>query len=375
MIHKRKTTEEFIKQAKEIHDDKYDYSLVNYTTAHTKVKIICKIHSIFEQSPNSHLRGKGCLLCSGSKKKTTEEFISQAIETHGNKYDYSLVEYISTKHKVKIICKEHGIFEQEAKSHINGVGCPSCSGVNKRSTNDFIKLAKEIHADKYNYSLVDYKSTDRKVKIICSIHGIFEQLPESHLKNNGCDRCRITYKSNTIDFIEKSIEKHGYIYDYSLVDYVNSNTKVKIICKKHGIFKQSPCKHLQPQVCPICKCSKGEISIRKILDNFNIIYTQEKKFEKCKNKNKLPFDFYLDNYNICIEYDGEQHFKVNNFFGNKESFQKRIINDNIKTNYCQNNNITLLRIKYNENINEKLIDFLKNQNIVPYIHQHLEKIQ
>jgi hypothetical protein len=123
---KLKTTEEFIRRAKKVHGDKYDYSKVEYKGTHTKVCIICPIHGEFFQTPNNHLHGQGCLACGGRKQLTKEEFIQKAREVHGDKYDYSKVEYVNKNTKVKIICPIHGEFEQEPNSHLEGKGCPNC---------------------------------------------------------------------------------------------------------------------------------------------------------------------------------------------------------------------------------------------------------
>jgi len=123
---KRKTTEEFIVDAYCKHGDRYNYKFVEYKNAKTKVKIICSTHGIFEQTPGNHLNGKGCSECSGNKKLNTEEFIEKAKAIHGNKYDYSLVEYKNAKINIKIICSEHGIFEQIVSNHLSGKGCSKC---------------------------------------------------------------------------------------------------------------------------------------------------------------------------------------------------------------------------------------------------------
>jgi len=119
---KRLTTEEFIEKSIKVHGDRYDYSLVEYKNAHTKVKIICKEHGVFEQTPNTHLNGSGCLECGGTKQLNTKKFIKKAKEIHGKKYDYSLVNYINAKTKIKIICTNHGEFEQTPNSHLNSCG-------------------------------------------------------------------------------------------------------------------------------------------------------------------------------------------------------------------------------------------------------------
>ena len=286
-----------------------------------------------------------------------KKFIEKSNLIHSNKYDYSLVDYKNNKTKVKIICPIHGIFEQTPYHHIcRKQGCSKCSKKYKPNTKEFIDKCLKIHENRYDYSLVDYKNNKTKIKIICPIHGVFEQYPYAHLKKKqGCNLC---YKKNMFDdiytFIEKSNLIHNNKYDYSLTNYINSKTKVKIICPKHGVFEQIPNDHINGSGCPKCKESIGEKIIRDILDWKNVFYQCQKSFDNCKNINKLTFDFYLPKYNICIEYDGEQHYKPIEFFGGSISLKKQKIRDGIKTRFCKENDIKLIRIGYNENINEKL---------------------
>lgn len=199
MSRKRLTTEEFIARAREVHGGKYDYSLVEYVDAHTKVRIICPEHGVFEQRPYDHLRGQGCRVCankriSETRRSTIREFIVRAREVHGDKYDYSLVNFASSRAKVKIVCPEHGVFEAILNNHISKKqGCPLCFIERKRlNIREFITRAREIHGDKYDYSLVEYISNKILVKIICSKHGVFEQTPNSHLRGRGCPQCSQT---------------------------------------------------------------------------------------------------------------------------------------------------------------------------------------
>ena len=249
---KKLNTEEFIKRAKEVHGDKYDYSKVNYIDSSTKVTIICPTHGEFEQTPASHFRGQGCPDCSGSKKLNTKEFIERARKVHGDKYDYSKVNYVNSTTKVTIICPIHGEFEQTPEKHLSGHGCPDCSGRKKLTTEEFIKKAKEVHGDKYDYSKVNFENRDAKVTVICPIHGEFEVTPRRHLSGQGCPDCSGIKKLNTEEFIKRAKEVHGDKYDYSKVNYIDSSTKVTIICPTHGEFEKTPDKHLAGQGCPDC---------------------------------------------------------------------------------------------------------------------------
>ncbi len=125
---------------------------------------------------------------------TTDKFISRARRVHGNKYDYALVEYSGSYIPVKIICREHGEFEQKPNNHLDGAGCKTCgrlAGANARRSNteQFIAKAKRVHGDKYDYSLVSYQRHELPVKIVCPAHGEFEQMPRGHLSGSGCRKC------------------------------------------------------------------------------------------------------------------------------------------------------------------------------------------
>jgi very-short-patch-repair endonuclease len=346
-------TEKFIAISNEIHNNKYNYSLVDYKNTRIKVSIICKLHDIFEQTPDNHLKGHGCPKCSNVNKSNTNEFTINSNKIHNNKYNYSLVDYINSKQKVSIICPTHGIFDKSPTNHLNGQGCPKCKGKNI-TKEDLIKKFNEIHNNKYDYSIVNYSNCNTPIKIICPIHGIFEQKTKNHLSGNGCNICGGSNKKTTNQFISESIKIHKNKYDYSLVNYKNAKYKVKIICMEHGIFKQMPYHHINGSGCPKCTNSKGENKINNILDENNINYIKQKTFDNCVHKKKLYFDFYLPDYNMCIEYDGEQHYMPIDKFGGKNALLSLKTRDKIKTDFCLDNDIKLLRIKYNENIEEKL---------------------
>jgi len=298
------------------------------------------------------------------KKLTTNEFIEKAIKVQGDKYDYSLLNYINNSTKIKINCLEHGEFKQRPSDHLSGSGCPICSYLKKavnqtKTTNKFIIDAKKVHGDNFGYLLVNYVNARTKIKIICKEHGIFEQLPNNHLNGKGCPKC--SYKIfTTEEFIEKVKNIHNNKYSYPNTNYINNKTKIKIDCPIHGEFEQRPDDHIRGIGCPFCKESHGEKEIRILLEQNNIIFETQKKFKNCRNKNQLPFDFYLPNINLIIEYDGEQHFKPLNFFGGKEGLKNRKKLDIIKNNFCKNSGIGLLRIKYNENIENKIKNYLKS---------------
>ena len=310
------TTETFIKLAKKVHGNKYDYSLVNYINARTKVIIICKIHGQFKQMADSHLSRCGCKNCGNENeksksKKTNTEFIDQAKQIHNFKYDYSLVKYISSKNKIIIICKIHGEFQQKPNHHLSGQGCPGCARNIKRPIDDFIKDANIIHKNKYDYSLVEYKNS--KVKIICPIHGQFEQRDNDHLNGHGCIDCSHEKGSKkqtktTEQFIKDAIKIHKNTYDYSKVKYKTAHIKIKIICKKHGLFYQRAYTHLNGSGCSACTymISNKQINWIEYLEKRDNIYIQHGRNGgefKIPGTN-LRVDGYCKEKNICYEFNG-----------------------------------------------------------------------
>lgn len=305
-----------------------------------------------------------------NKKLTTEQFIEKAQLIHGNTYDYSTTNYVGNNFKLDITCRQHGPFTAKANNHLHGTGCPTCAiifriSAKTKTQDEFIIEASQKHVNKYDYSNVLYKNNYSKVTIKCPEHGLFDQAPKYHLNGSGCPKCAInSLKIGMDEFIDKAAKIHDNKYDYSQLTYTDYETKVSINCSEHGTFMQTPHKHLNGQGCPICKLSKGELKIKSFLEQNDINFVRQKRFDDCKNIKPLPFDFYLPDYNLCIEFDGELHFKQVDYFGGKESFLKRKENDSIKNKFCLANNIYLIRIKYNEDVNIKLQNYLRPKSFI-----------
>ena len=342
---------------------KYDYSLVpNKFKCNDKLSIICHCHDILGNehglfvSNGGHLkRGDGCPKCNG-KYMTKELFVAQANKIHGNgTYNYDKFFLTTKKAKSIIHCNKHNIdFEQSANKHLLGHGCPKCryekSAQSKTHNNEwFINKARKIHGDKYDYSKVNYINSSTKVCIICPEHGEFWQTPENHLHKTfpqGCPKCArektISYRrSNTNDFIKKAKIKHNNKYVYDKVVYRKNSEKVCIVCPVHGEFWQEPTNHLQGQGCPICNNSHIEEEIRQFLQVNNIIFEEQKTFDWLKHKNKLRLDFYLPDYNIAIECQGQQHFKDVYFDGKTSLLEENIKRDQIKRDLCEEHGLKI----------------------------------
>jgi hypothetical protein len=359
-INERK--ELFVKRAKEVHGNKYDYSKIEYVNYETKVCIICPEHGEFWQTPHNHIGLKqGCQKCYRDKQKLDRyEFIWKAIQKHGYKYDYRKVDYKSGNEKVCIICPEHGEFWQTPNSHLQGKGCSKCAG-RYLDRAFFIEKAKRIHGDKYDYSKVNYNRTDEKVCIICPKHGEFWQNPNNHLQGQGCPKCKIESTKNILTmtrdgFIKKSIKKYGDKYDYSKVNYTDIKTKVCIICPEHGEFWQTPRHHLDGHECPNCKESKLEKEVVKYLENNNIKYERQKRFNWLKFKKSLSLDFYLPDYNVGIECQGKQHFEPRGMFGGEAEFKRTQERDKQKLKLCNENNVPILYYNYNDKNRIMILD-------------------
>jgi hypothetical protein len=192
------TTDDFIQRATVVHGNRYDYSNVVYCNNKTPVRIICAEHGEFFQMPNKHISSKhGCPKCANNQRRTTKDFVLAATKVHQDRYNYSMVDYTNNRTKVQIICHKHGLFEQTPEEHLGGANCPKCVYESMFLTTEiFITRSRMVHGNKYDYNLVSYEDSTTKVKIICPQHGLFEQRPLGHLQGRGCPSCSMTKKQN-----------------------------------------------------------------------------------------------------------------------------------------------------------------------------------
>lgn len=289
------------------------------------------------------------------KKYTTESFIEKSKKVHGEKYDYSKVEYVNSNTKVCIICPEHGEFYITPGNFLYGQGCRLC-GIDERknkrscSYNDFIKKAIEVHGNKYDYSKVEYINCDTKICIVCPTHGEFYQTPYHHInEKNGCPKCANNVKYTNEEFIEKARKIHGNKYDYSKLEYEGSLKKVCIICPEHGEFWMEPSHHLLHMGCPKCSTKRLEKEVENALIKNNIKYIWQANNKTFKWLNKQSLDFYLPEHNIAIECQGEQHFRPKAFFGGEKRFAEQLERDKRKNNLCTIHNIKLIYFTHEKN--------------------------
>ena len=323
-----------------------------------------------------------------TKRLTTKEFIQKAIIVHGDKYDYSKVVYVNNKTEVCIICKQCGKeFKMRPDNHLNGQNCPYCVKENfanlcrKTTSIDFKEKYFKKFGKKYDLSKINYVNSKTKICVIChekdeygNEHGEFWIEPNSLLCGHGCQKCydmRRNYvtRYTTEEWIKKAKEIHGDRYDYSKINYINSHTKICIICNRCGReFWQMPYDHLNGKGCKYCKESKLEKLVRNFFKKKNIEPLEQYTFEWLKTDNGTHqyLDFYIDSLNIAIECQGEQHFKPVDF-GNhgveyaEKQFRETVKRDKNKLKLCNENNISIIYINYDDTDdikNKKLNDII-----------------
>lgn len=270
--------------------------------------------------------------------------------------DTSQFIYINNTTKSILICKEHGEFYRNIKQMRKNILCPYC--IDKITTTDqFVNKSIDIHGNKYNYENTNYINSRTKLNVNCNKHGVFSLYPSQHLRNQGCKICKLEDLKN--DFIKKAKLIHNY--DYSKVVYKNNKKNVVVVCQSHGNFSVRPDNHLNLlNGCPKCSLSNGELTISNFLNEKNIEFEIQKKFNGCKLKNNLRFDFYLPKYKTCIEYNGIQHYESVEYFGGIKTLEYNKKRDLIKKEYCIKNNIKLFIIKYNENTLENMTLLIEN---------------
>lgn len=353
-------TENFIKKAKLVHGDKYDYSKVDYVNSKEKVCIICPEHGEFWQTPANHVICKqGCPKCGkkynkANKRIDTYTFVTKSKEIHGRKYDYSKVNYVNNRTKVCIICPEHGEFWQIPYSHTKGFGCPKCGGKSKVSGKEFVERSIKIHGNKYSYNKVKYINTDKKVIVTCLKHGDFLITPHHHLNGVGCPKCAGNASYNNCEIVSMFKNVHGDTYDYSMVNYINTNTKVDIICKKHGVFRQTPKAHLNGQGCHVCGrgYTKSENKLfLKLKEHFpDATLHHHPIFLKTYKNGWQELDIFIPSLNVAVEYQGKQHFEPVSIFGGEDGYNRTIKLDSSKHEKCLINNVKLFYFTYEKTV-------------------------
>lgn len=297
-----KDTPSFIEKANAVHGGRFGYDRSEYTASRNRLTITCVDHGDFDQVAADHLRGVGCPTCAGNIKSTASIFRQRAHKVHGDRYGYDGVVYVNTDTPVQITCREHGDFPQTPYSHLSGHGCPVCSGKMRSNTPDFIAKARAVHGDRYLYDKTVYENALSKVIITCPIHGDFEQTPNNHLSGFGCAHCAGCAPKSHPEFLEQAAEIHGDRYTYE-TEYVRARDKIRIVCSVHGVFEQRPADHLHlRQGCPDCWSSRS--SYEHALEAFLLEHEIKVVACDRKRIAPLELDLVLPDFGVAIEVNG-----------------------------------------------------------------------
>lgn len=359
---KRKTHEEYVEEVAKINPN--IKVMDKYIDANTKILHKCKIDNYeWLAAPSKILIGRGCPRCGGNERYGHSEYVKRVFIKNPN--IEVIEEYINAKTKILHRCKIDG-YEWYAKpnSILSGRGCPRCCKKERKTNDDYIKNVTNINP----FIEVVEKYINAKTPILhkCKIDGHEWVIsPDNILRGCGCPVCAKNKKYTHEEYVNKVSEVNP---DIEIIGkYVGSLIPILHKCKIDGHeWMVRPSVILYGSGCPKCNSSKGEKAIASWLDKRNVLYESQKRFDNCKNILSLPFDFYLPDYNICIEFQGKQHYEPVEYFGGIENFKKIVNRDKIKEKYCEENNILLYKISYFEDVNkelEKLYELIKTQNV------------
>lgn len=350
--------EEIKNKGNEIFDNKYDYSLIDVVkTKKDKFPIVCPEHGVFYKTYEHHIRRQqGCPECAGKKRYTNDDFINkcESLE-HTSEYSYENVKYINNKTKVKIYCHhkdnngvEHGEFMIAPGHLMSGEGCPKCrylksSNSKRRSLSEVVKLANEVHGNKYDYSLINEYKTDRiNYPISCPEHGVFYQSFNRHIKGKqGCPVCGRIKCSNARrdtfdDFVRKAKLTHGEKYQYNDTNYISTDNKIGITCPTHGVFYMEPGNHITGQGCPKCFREKSGIET-ELFEYVKSLLPDEIVEENNRTVlNGKEIDVYVPNLKIG--------FEMNGLVWHSERFMKDSDYHLLKTEEALKNNVQLIQV-------------------------------
>lgn len=303
-------------------------------------------------------------------KVSLQEFKNRSIDIHGNFYCYDKVRYNTISDKIEIICPEHGLFIQTASGHMRGYKCPKCSkrliqyNKSKKYKDEWLQKAKEIHTDKYDYSIIEDMegiTSTSKLPIVCNIHGLYYQKAIHHTKYQcGCKKCTPKYTLGYAEIIKRCSSTHANEYDYSLAEVNQTSDIMTIRCHDHGIFNMPVIKHLSGHKCPKCKSLFGNITKQdKWLDYIGVPRTTNNRevYLKIDNINKgyITVDGYIPETNTIYEFWGDL------WHGNPRIYKETDINPRNKKTMGELYQSTLLKIERIKNAGYNLIDIWEDE--------------
>lgn len=359
----KKTHEKYVKEVAEINPN--IEVIGKYVNANTKILHRCKIDGHeWMARPYGILSGQGCPKCGGHILKTHEQYVKELLTINPN---IEVVgKYINSHTKILHRCKIDGYeWMVQPNDILQGYGCPRCAGNERYGHEEYVRRVAEINSDIEVIGF--YINNQTKILHKCKIDGHEWMATPNHiLHNSGCPMCSANAKKLHEQYVLEVKSLNPNIEVLGLYD--GAFTKISHKCKICGYeWSSFPNNILCGCGCPKCKESHGERNIGKWLDRYDILYQRQKTFDDCKNKRLLPFDFYLPDYNVLIEYNGKQHYEPVAYFGGIKNFEGIVERDKIKEEYCKQNNIPLFKIPYFANIDEELERLyhfiIKNKNV------------
>lgn len=343
-----------------VENEGYNLISESYTKIEDKMIFKCDKGHIFEMKFNNFKNGNRCRKCRTlSRMKYSETEVRRMLQYEG----YELLSsYTSLVSPIMVKCPNGHINQILFQSFENGHRCKNCSESEKNPMFDNLKKsdlkfscgnkkltleqAKE-RANTIGFLIVDnyFNGIKSNVNFKCDKGHIFNSRFDGVIRRKKCPVCSENKKTFSYKYVSDYIKSNGD----TLVSkqYTGINDKLEIKCNNGHLYKVSfhSFRHANTR-CPICYQTKGENKIYNFLRKNEILNIQQHKFDDCKNIRPLPFDFYIPSFNICIEYDGIQHFEIVDYFGGFDGFVETKIRDTIKNEYCENNNIKLIRIPY-----------------------------
>ncbi len=333
--------------------ESYGYKLLSdeYINNKKPLRIKCSEGHEYNVSFSSFKNKQSrCPYCNGNAKYTYEE-VKEYVESFG--YELLSNEYINANGKLKTKCPKGHVWITTFDRFKRDLRCKKCANEKLKENKMYTYEEVREYVESFGYELLsnEYIGSNEYIIVKPPCGHEAYKVTFAHFKNgNRCKKCANEKLSEKKRLDYESVKKYIEGFNYKLLskEYTNAHQLLKIKCSKDHIYNTTFNNFKNGKRCPICNETKGEKEVSRVLDKLNIKYNSQYKFEDCKAKRYLPFDFYLPDYNCCIEFDGEQHFEIVKWFGGLDGFIGTVIRDTIKNEYCKKNNIKLIRIPYQE---------------------------
>lgn len=365
---KRKTDAEFKKEVYDLVGSEYVF-LEPYINSQTKIEVKHnKCGNVYKVRPSDFLNhGSRCPYCAGLAKKTDAQFKQEVKNLVGDEYVF-LEPYVNTITKLRVKHNKCGnIYKVQPSSFLRGSRCPLCYGNAKKTDKQFKQQVFDLVGKEYTF-LEPYVNDRTRLRVKHSKCGtVYKARPNDIFNGHGCPYCYGNFKKTNIQFKQEVKNLVGNEYEF-LDIYVNSRVKLKVKHNRCGnIYKVTPNDFLRGKRCPCCNTPKGEVIINKILKSLGINYEPQKTFDGLKDKSYLSYDFYIQDQNILIEYQGIQHYRPVALWGGENQFKTQQKHDKMKADYAKSNGYKLIAVPYTEDTFSKIKKYLVKHGL----EQHL----